>query len=126
MVTFSLFATCFAYLGFSFAAPVPVLSLSQGLDISFQLQNILDNTDKNPGYRYPTDFTRGIVPVRAGLAPTLARATYEPLGRKQYIRTMITGIPFPFTPLSLLDASPSRQMFGSSTVLSMSVMRSPP
>lgn len=31
------------------------------------LQNILKNTDKTDKYRYPTDFTRGIEPVRLSL-----------------------------------------------------------
>jgi hypothetical protein len=33
-------------------------------DISSTLQNILANTDGSKGYTYPTDLTRGIVPVR--------------------------------------------------------------
>ena len=45
------------------AAPVPASSVAQGLDISFELQNILTNTNNNPGYTYPTSLTRGIVPV---------------------------------------------------------------
>jgi hypothetical protein len=32
------------------------------LDLSFTLQNILANTDKNNAYKYPTDLTRGILP----------------------------------------------------------------
>lgn len=39
------------------AAPLPL-----GPSISSVLQNILDNTDNNPGYNYPTDITRGIIP----------------------------------------------------------------
>lgn len=31
--------------------------------VSDALQNILKNTDGNQAYRYPTDFTREIVPV---------------------------------------------------------------
>jgi hypothetical protein len=37
------------------AAPVPAVSST--------LQNILHNTDKSDLYTYPTDLTRGIVPV---------------------------------------------------------------
>lgn len=33
------------------------------LDISATLQNILANTDNSPSYTYPTDLTRGIIPV---------------------------------------------------------------
>jgi hypothetical protein len=32
-------------------------------EISSTLQNILRNTDKSDSYQYPTDFTRGIIPV---------------------------------------------------------------
>lgn len=32
-------------------------------DVSRSLQNILANTDKSNAYTYPTDLTRGIVPV---------------------------------------------------------------
>ena len=32
-------------------------------DINRPLQNILKNTDKSDRYQYPTDFTRGIIPV---------------------------------------------------------------
>jgi hypothetical protein len=32
-------------------------------DISGALQNILKNTDRSTRYQYPTDFTRGIIPV---------------------------------------------------------------
>ena len=38
------------------------------------LQNILKNTDKTDKYRYPTDFTRGIEPVRLG--PSSLRCKY--------------------------------------------------
>jgi hypothetical protein len=33
-------------------------------DISSGLQNILRNTHKSKAYEYPTDLTRGIIPVR--------------------------------------------------------------
>ena len=46
------------------AAYIPASATAQGLDVSQSLQNILDNTDNNPGYTYATDLTRGIVPVR--------------------------------------------------------------
>lgn len=40
-------------------------SLAAGgpLDVSSALQNILQNTDNDNAYHYPTDLTRGIVPV---------------------------------------------------------------
>lgn len=34
-------------------------------DVSSGLQNILRNTHKSKAYTYPTDLTRGIIPVRA-------------------------------------------------------------
>ena len=33
------------------------------LDVSATMQNILANTDNSPAYTYPTDLTRGIIPV---------------------------------------------------------------
>lgn len=45
------------------SAPLPETATAEGLDISVTLQNILANTDGNKGYTYPTDLTRGIVPV---------------------------------------------------------------
>ena len=35
-------------------------------EVSDALQNILKNTDKSDKYKYPTDFTREIVPVSLG------------------------------------------------------------
>ena len=43
-------------------AQLPSSATAEGLDISQTLQNILANTDNNPGYTYPTDITRGIAP----------------------------------------------------------------
>ena len=54
----------------AFAAPVPASSVAQGLDISFELQNILANTNNNPGYIYPTSLTRGIIPVSPWSTPS--------------------------------------------------------
>ena len=45
---------------FAAAAATPL----QDVDVSTTLQNILANTNNNPGYTYPTDLTRGIVPVQ--------------------------------------------------------------
>lgn len=45
------------------AAPVPASGTAEGLDISTTLQNILSNTHNSDAYTYPTDLTRGIVPV---------------------------------------------------------------
>jgi hypothetical protein len=45
------------------AAPLPESATAQGLDIPFELQNILRNTDGSSAYTYPTSLTRGIVPV---------------------------------------------------------------
>jgi hypothetical protein len=39
------------------------LTGARPLDISSSLQNILANTHGSDAYRYPTDLTRGIVPV---------------------------------------------------------------
>jgi hypothetical protein len=45
------------------AASIPASAQAVGLDISATLQNILANTQNSDGYTYPTDLTRGIVPV---------------------------------------------------------------
>ena len=45
------------------AASIPASAQAVGLDISTTLQNILANTQNSDGYTYPTDLTRGIVPV---------------------------------------------------------------
>lgn len=42
-------------LGIAFSSSLP--------DVSSTLQNILKNTDGSNKYTYPTDFTRGIIPV---------------------------------------------------------------
>jgi hypothetical protein len=47
----------------AFAAPLPASATAQGLDIPFELQNILENTDGSNAYTYSTSLTRGIVPV---------------------------------------------------------------
>jgi hypothetical protein len=47
----------------AFAAAIPASAQAVGLDISTTLQNILANTQNSNGYTYPTDLTRGIVPV---------------------------------------------------------------
>lgn len=55
-----------AFLAFAIhvpAAPLPTSATAQDLDISDSLQNILSNTDNSDAYSYPTDLTRGIVPV---------------------------------------------------------------
>jgi hypothetical protein len=41
------------------AAPLPE-------SVPFELQNILQNTDRSSAYTYPTSLTRGIVPVCLG------------------------------------------------------------
>lgn len=43
------------------ALTVPVLGAPPA---SGALQNILQNTHNSPAYEYPTDLTRGIIPVR--------------------------------------------------------------
>ena len=43
-----------------------VIPRSNDLDISQTLQNILANTHGSDAYSYPTDLTRGIIPVRCG------------------------------------------------------------
>lgn len=45
------------------ASPLPASATAEGLDITTSLQNILDNTQNSNGYTYPTDLTRGIIPV---------------------------------------------------------------
>ena len=46
------------------AAPLPASATAEGLDIPFELQSILENTDGSDAYTYPTSLTRGIVPVK--------------------------------------------------------------
>ncbi len=45
------------------AAPLPTSATAEGIDIGSTLQNILANTQKSDAYTYPTDLTRGIMPV---------------------------------------------------------------
>lgn len=49
------------------ALPLVGLAVASAIpDVSSTLQNILKNTDGTNKYRYPTDFTRGIIPVGSG------------------------------------------------------------
>jgi hypothetical protein len=51
----------------SYVLAVPLLyahTSSQRPDLSSSLQNILANTDKSKAYTYPTDLTRGVLPVQ--------------------------------------------------------------
>jgi len=50
------------------AAAIPSSATAEGLDISDTLQNILSNNHNSDAYSYPTDLTRGIIPV--SLAPS--------------------------------------------------------
>lgn len=45
-------------------AVLPRSSNSDGLPVPEALRNILDNTHRSTLYRYPTDFTRGIIPKK--------------------------------------------------------------
>lgn len=45
------------------AAAIPSSATAEGLDLSDSLQNILSNSHNSDAYKYPTDLTRGIVPV---------------------------------------------------------------
>ncbi|KAJ4346834.1 uncharacterized protein N0V89_010766 [Didymosphaeria variabile] len=48
---------------FAFAIPFAGLALASSIpDVSSTLQNILKNTEQTNKYKYPTDFTRGILP----------------------------------------------------------------
>jgi len=60
---------------FSCALPCHLAPITAGLDISNTLQNILDNTDGSDAYTYPTDLTRGIVPVSTISANFLSQLT---------------------------------------------------
>ena len=51
------YALALPFVGLTLAVSVP--------DVSSTLQNILKNTDGSNKYKYPTDFTRGILPVCA-------------------------------------------------------------
>lgn len=57
------------------------LASSSVASLSPELQNILQNTHKSNEYTYPTDFTRGIIPVSATKRGTsssrLLEANYE-------------------------------------------------
>lgn len=64
--------------------------------LSPELQNILQNTHKSNEYAYPTDFTRGIIPVSA-TSSGRCRVDYWKLtagyNRSLFIRTSETLIP---------------------------------
>ena len=65
------------------AAPLPEFATAQRLDVPFELQNILQNTDRSSAYTYPTSLTRGIVPV--GLCwPEINSSLTNPLGSETY------------------------------------------
>lgn len=48
----------------SFSSPVEAAPVVQIPDVSDRLQTILQDPDRSNKYRYPTDLTRGILPVR--------------------------------------------------------------
>ena len=62
------------------AAAIPASAQAVGLDISSTLQNILANTQGSTGYTYPTDLTRGIIPVSFCPIPSflLPPSTFHP------------------------------------------------
>ena len=68
MWSLSVLSQALAIAQLCYTASVPESSIAQGLDISYALQNILDNTDGSDAYTYPTDLTRGIVPVCGAMA----------------------------------------------------------
>jgi hypothetical protein len=54
----------------AFPALVTALITPYAGERSDALQNILKNTDNANKYKYPTDFTRGIIPVRPSILTT--------------------------------------------------------
>ncbi|MCJ1313017.1 hypothetical protein MMC25_006693 [Agyrium rufum] len=65
------------------------LAVATAPDVSSTLQNILANTDKSDLYTYPTDLTRGIVPVSLHRNPSPTRhGLYDRLRE-----TMLTRVP---------------------------------
>ena len=73
-----------------------VLVSTTAPDVSSGLQSILSNTGGNRLYTYPTDLTRGVIPV----SPLHGCPAYVQLAdililRKGFIPTMIIGGTFP-------------------------------
>jgi hypothetical protein len=77
------------------AAPVPATDSAEGLDISTTLQNILSNTHNSDAYKYPTDLTRGIVPVSA--SPVFGGHPSHPT---PFIRLLTSTLPLETNPLT--------------------------
>jgi hypothetical protein len=74
------------------------------------LQNILKNSDNTNKYKYPTDFTRGIIPVRRSITDaTLLRAHTT---RNRSTATTTTGAMCRFTRDCRMVLSRPRLMFG--------------
>ena len=75
------------------------------------LQNILKNSDNTSKYKYPTDFTRGIIPVcHAIMDATLLRRAHAT--RNRFTAITITGAMCRFTRVCRTALSQPRLMFG--------------
>jgi hypothetical protein len=91
----------------SFALTAVVVTLGSAASIpQTPLRNILDNTDKNEKYTYPTDFTREILPVSRWLVTLPERRCRRNMSvleanvrwhRYHFIVIMTTGAMFRFT-----------------------------
>ncbi len=69
-------------------------------DVSSTLGNILANTDRSNRYTYPTDLTRGIIPVRIKRDVLYLRnCQADGPPRKDFIRTTTTGEIYPSIPV---------------------------
>lgn len=97
-------ALALPFVGLTLAVSVP--------DVSSTLQNILKNTDGTNKYKYPTDFTRGILPVRDGLHVTMTMAVFNLWHRNLSTATTTTGETCLSTRAFPMVLYPPRQMYG--------------
>lgn len=69
------------------------------LDISSSLQNILDNTHGSNLYTYPTDLTRGIIPVSPPVVPCMYTFNVLPPESHPFTQRLLAGRPLLLRPL---------------------------
>jgi hypothetical protein len=82
----------------AFTLPLVGLAVASAIpDVSSTLQNILKNTDGTNKYRYPTDFTRGILPVSSYRWMMMVTVEVDFRSRNLSTATTTTGETFPST-----------------------------